>query len=164
MIVGDLSWDPAQHPGDQYWVTPFQSCAAPPSPLVTLTLQQDTRYPGSAIDITAANQKPAPIPFVWARSPEQLFSVSVTGPDGSPVSVKKELRWNLEPAHYSPGQWRHDPTFVPLLPEEPVTWTWKVSDDFDMSAPGTYHVSLGARIGYLNTTICSNNAEVTVER
>jgi hypothetical protein len=54
--------------------------------------------------------------------------------------------------------------FVALPPNENVRiWTWSVGDDFDMSAPGTYRVSLGGRIGYLNTTACSNTALVTVE-
>jgi hypothetical protein len=31
-----------------------------------------------------------------------------------------------------------------------------------MSVPGAYHVSMGGRIAYLDTTVCSNTAEVKV--
>lgn len=35
---------------------------------------------------------------------------------------------------------------------------------YDMPAPGTHGVSFGGRIGYLNATVCSNTAEVIVEK
>jgi hypothetical protein len=42
-------------------------------------------------------------------------------------------------------------------------FTWHLDEDFDLSAPGTYKVSLGGSFPYLNTTVCSNVAEVTVQ-
>jgi hypothetical protein len=58
----------------------------------------------------------------------------------------------------------HGPMFVPLPPGEDVSlWTWTVGDDFNMSEPGTYRVSLGGRFAYLKTTVCSNTLEVNVE-
>ena len=41
-------------------------------------------------------------------------------------------------------------------------WTWNIGEDFDLSEPGIYHVSLGGRLAYLDTTVCSNMAEVKV--
>jgi hypothetical protein len=57
----------------------------------------------------------------------------------------------------------HGLIFVPLPPHENVSlWTWKVGDDFSMSEPGTYKVSLGGNIAYLGTTVCSNIVDVNV--
>ncbi|MGA3261107.1 MAG: hypothetical protein ABSE35_19660 [Bryobacteraceae bacterium] len=56
------------------------------------------------------------------------------------------------------------PALVPLLPNEEISSMWKVGEDFDMSAPGVYRVSLGGPLEYLNTTVCSNTIDVTVDR
>jgi hypothetical protein len=165
VFVGGLSFDASQHPGGQPWITPFQACTAPERPLVTLRIEQGT-VPGSAsptVRISARNQTQQTVPFVGARSPEQLFSVTVLGPDGAPAKVAKGLEWNNEPIRSVAGLSGHGPTWVPIPPQEEVSiWTWSIGDDFDMSAPGTYRVSMGGRIGYLDTTVCSNTAEVTV--
>jgi hypothetical protein len=53
--------------------------------------------------------------------------------------------------------------FIPLPPQKDVTWDWRVGQDFDMSAPGIYSVSLGAKLDYLDAAVCSNTAYVTVK-
>jgi hypothetical protein len=163
--VGELSYDTSQHPGGQPWITPFQACAASEPPTVTLAVEQATVL-GSAsptVRISARNQTQQTVPFVGARSPQQLFSVTVLGPDGAPAKIAKGQEWMYEPVRSVAGLSGHGPTWVPLPPLEDVSiWTWRIGDDFDMSAPGTYRVSLGGRVGYLGTTVCSNTALVTV--
>jgi hypothetical protein len=160
-LVGGLA---EQHPSGQYWVTPFQECTAPEPPLVTLTIEQ-VRGPGitgPTVRVSARNQTQETLPFVKAP-PQQLYSASVLGPAGANANIV-EARQSM----YKPGGgplFFHGATFVALPPHEDVPiWTWSVGDDFDMSAPGTYRVSLGGRIDYLNTTVCSNTALVTVEK
>jgi len=163
-IVGDLAWDPAQHPGGQQWIAPFETCTVPPSPLVTLGVEQETKYlnPTPTVRITARNETPLPVLFAWAREPGMLFSVTVTDPTGAPAKISKQIEWKYQPVHDLSGTSGHTPFGVMLMPQEAPTWVWRVGDDFDMSAPGIYHVSLGGRLGYLDTTVCSNTAEVKV--
>jgi hypothetical protein len=70
-----------------------------------------------------------------------------------------------EPAVHDPLVHRRGfrSVFQPLAPYEDVSWIWRIGDDFDMSVPGTYRVSFGGRIGYLDTTVCSNTLWLTVE-
>jgi hypothetical protein len=35
--------------------------------------------------------------------------------------------------------------------------------DFDMTQPGHYQIRLGGKMNYLDTTICSNTLDVTIE-
>lgn len=165
IFVGGLSFDASQHPGGQPWITPFQACTASEPPTVTLKVEQAT-VPGSAsatVRISARNWTQQTVPFVGAIAPQQLFSVTVLGPDGAPAKVAKGQESMYEPVRNIASLSGHGPTWVPLPPLEDVSiWTWRIGDDFDMSAPGTYRVSLGGRIGYLDTTVCSNTALVTV--
>jgi hypothetical protein len=55
------------------------------------------------------------------------------------------------------------PVFQPIPPQEEVSWIWRIGDDFEMSVPGTYLVSFGGRIDYLDTTVCSNTLWLTVQ-
>jgi hypothetical protein len=159
-LVGGLA---EQHPNGQYWVTPFQECTAPERPLVTLIIEQVSGpgVTGPTVRVSARNQTPETLPFVKAP-PQQLYSASVLGPTGANANIAESRR-----SMYKPGGvlFQNGPMFVALPPHEDVpVWTWSVGDDFDMSAPGTYRVSLGGRIDYLNTTVCSNTALVTVQR
>jgi hypothetical protein len=57
----------------------------------------------------------------------------------------------------------HGRIFVPLPSFEDVSLcTWRVGDDFNMSEPGTYRVSLGGNRACLGATVCSNTAEVKI--
>jgi hypothetical protein len=165
-LVSNLSYDVSQHPGHQEWLTPFQACAAPERPMVSLTLEQVTgpTITIPTVRISGRNQTQRVLPFVGASSPEQLFSVTVLDPSGAPAKSIKGRESMYEPwSHNLGGGFGRAPIWVPLPPGEEVAMgMWKVGDDFDLSAPGTYRVSLGARIGYLDTTVCSNTVEVKV--
>jgi hypothetical protein len=95
---------------------------------------------------------------------QALFSTTVTDPTGAPAKIPKDREWTYRPLQGFSGGLSSSPFGVILLPHQDQTWTWAVGEDFDMSAPGTYHVSLGGSIGYLDTTVCSNTAAVTVEK
>ena len=102
--------------------------------------------------------------FVKAPPP-QLYSVTVLDQMGTPAKVAKGRGPMFEPAHDISVLIGHSPMFLALPPQQDAAvWTWKVGEDFDLSAPGTYYVSMGGRIAHLDTTICSNTAEVVVRQ
>ena len=161
VIVNDRS----QHPGYQPWIAPFQPCTADEPPVLTLTVEQATVSPTSppTVRISIQNQTQEPLPFVRGGAPEELFSVTVIGPSGDPAKVAKGREGLFEPLAISHlVRMGSEPLFFPLPPKEPQQWIWKVGDDFDMSEPGTYRISLGGRLAYLDTTVCSNTAEVII--
>jgi hypothetical protein len=167
MFVRSLSHDPTQRPDGQLWVKPFLPCSPPAAPRVTLRLEEVSR-PGitvPAVQVVARNETQETIPFVvGARSPLELFSATVTGPSGEHTEVPARLEVMYRPLRSTDGVFTaHSRIFVPLPPGEDVSlWTWTVGDDFNMSEPGTYRVSLGGRFAYLDTTVCSNTLEVNV--
>ena len=161
LLVSELSYDPGLHPGGQKWIAPFQSCASSPSPSVKLTLEPIAGQP-STVRLVARNLTEQPL-FLVQAPPQELFSVTVLDPSGAPARIASQQEAFYRPAPALAVAVGHSSAGVPLAPQEDVPlWTWRVGDDFDMSAPGTYQVSLGGRIDYLDTTICSNTAQVTV--
>lgn len=171
-LLRGLAWDARQHPGRQQRVTPFQACTPSQHPRVSLTIESatDAAIPGPAIRILIRNQTPQTVAFGKTASPTSLFSVTVIGPTGEPAKVIKEQEWLYKPIEPDNGNFDHRLTnafrlvFQPVPPGEDVSWIWKVGDDFDMSVPGTYRVSFGGRVDYLDSTICSNTLSVTVEK
>ena len=166
VVLRSLSHDPAQHPGGQLWVKPFLPCTASAVPRVTLRLEEVSR-PGSsvpAIRVVARNETKETIPFVGSWSLQELFSATVLGPSGERAEIPAALEWAYRPPRSTDGLLTiHGLVFAPLPPGEDVSLrTWNVGDDFDMSKPGTYRVSLGGRFAYLDTTVCSNTLEVNV--
>lgn len=169
-LMHGLAWDTKQHPGDQQWVTPFQECSPSGRELMSVTLVQthDQYYSGPAIRVTYRNLTAQPLAFVKTFSPMDLFSVTVLGPAGERVNVAKGRESMLEPIR------SHDPpvivvdtfrvVFWPLPQGEDASWIWRIGDDFDMSAPGTYRVSFGGRVDFLDTTMCSNILLMTVQK
>jgi hypothetical protein len=162
ILVPGLALDPKQHPGGQEWVTPFQPCTPSQPVLVTLTVEQMTvpNIDVPTVRISARNHTARTLPFASGH-PEQLYSVTVLDPTGAPAKIAKGREGMYRPVANGNG-----PVFLALPPQKDVplmTW-WRVGDDFDMSAPGLYHVSLGGRIGTIDSTVCSNVAEVRVER
>ena len=118
-----------------------------------------------AVRISVVNQTPQTIAFAGARSPQQLFSVTVLGPDGTPAKVARGEERMYHPVNDLGGISGHAPIFSGLPPQKDgVIWTWRVGDDFDMSSPGIYRVSLGGRLPYLDTRVCSNTAEIIVAK
>ena len=163
MLVPELAFDAKQHPGGQPRVTPHQACTTSGAPPVTLMIEQVNEARSAlAVRISARNQTPQTLAFVRSASTADLSSVIVLGPTGGPAKVKKGQggcigRCTTSHAIVS------GPQLLPLPPQEDVTLRiWRVADDFDISAPGTYHISLGGRITFLDTTVCSNTAEVKV--
>jgi hypothetical protein len=90
--------------------------------------------------------------------------VTVLDPTGARVKFATGKEWMFDPAPGLEHAAGNLPTFMALPPQNDVSWIWRVGEEFDMSAPGTYRVSLGGRVPYLDTTVCSNTAEVTVEK
>jgi hypothetical protein len=169
MFVSDLTVDATQHPGGQPNVALAQVCSASIPTLVSLTAQQVSE-PGSrgpVLRITARNHTSKALAFVWAPSPAEIFSVTVLDPNGRLAKVAHGREWlyvSKGPGVESLLGESHT-GFVPLPPQDDVVLsTWRIGEDFDMSNPGTYTVSFGGRISYLDTTVCSNATTVTVER
>jgi hypothetical protein len=164
IIMPGVVYDPTQHPGHQPWVTPFQACTASEPPVLTLAAEQANGLgvTGPAVRLSLRNQTQQAVAFVGAPT-EELFSVTVLRPSGAPAAVLKGVEWMFEPSSKShKPQVGREPTFAPIPPQGVSSWIWNVGNTFDMSEPGVYHVSLGGRITYLDTTICSNMAEVKV--
>jgi hypothetical protein len=166
MVVRSLSYDPALHPSGQLWVKPFQPCKPLADPLVTLRLEDVSgpSFNGPTIRVVGRNQTPETIPFVGGWSPQELLSATVLSPSGEHAEIPVRLEAMYRPLRSTDGVLTtHGRVFVPLSPhEEHSLWNWKVGDDFDMSSPGAYRISLGGRMAYLGTTVCSNTLEVNV--
>ncbi len=167
-LVGGLALDAKQHPGDQPRVTPFQSCAPSEHSVAYLTIEQstDATVTGPTVRISVRNQTSQTLAFVKTGSPAELYSVTVMGPTGDRIKVTRGQEWMYEPVKRGNLAGlinRGGPVFQPIPPEDEVSWIWRIGDDFDMSAPGTYRVSFGGRIDYLDTTVCSNTLSMTVE-
>jgi hypothetical protein len=161
-LVPALAVDKKQHPNGQPWVKPFQACKESDRSAVTLSIEPMKRD-SPAVRITARNNTDRTLPYVMA-APEELYSVTVLGPAGIPAKIFQRQESMFEPDKGASHLFFNGPTFVALPPhgEVPV-WTWDVGNTFDLSLPGTYQVSLGGRIEFLDSTICSNTAEVVVQ-
>ncbi len=148
--------DPKQRPGGQEWITPFQQCSASEHSPVTL-LMQNAAKTGTTVEVYARNNSEQILPFLGA-APQRLFSATVFGPGGAPAKIAKGRE-----EMYKPLLMTSAPVLIVLQPHEDThLWTWDVGADFDLSAPGTYRVSLGGRIGFLDATLCSNAVDVIV--
>lgn len=161
MFVPRIAFDDQQRSGGQSRIAPFQGCTASEPPLPSLAVEPVTG-PGivmPAVRISARNQTPQTLVFVMTQSPTELFSATVLGPTGTPasVNVKKEPQPDIEHLIVPGGTMG-----VLLAPQQAISWIWWIGDEFDVSAPGTYRVSLGGRIGFLDTTVCSNILQVTI--
>jgi len=154
-----------QHPAGQWYATPFQACTSSEPAILTLTIEQKTLpdiTSGPVIHISARNVSDRALPFLYARSPGQLFSVTLLEPGGGKAQIPKDQQWVYHSASDAPPASVHGPMGTALAPGEEFGWDWRPGSDFNMSAPGTYHLSLGGRIEYLDTTACSNIIDVIV--
>jgi len=158
-----------QHPGQQRYVTPSQTCTPSEPQVLTLSIEQE---PGSSdggsgplIHISARNVSGQVVPFVRTGSPAQIFSITLQEPGGGKARIPKEQEWLYHPISELPAgtlAGGHVPVGMALEPGHEATWDWRPGSDFNMSAPGTYRLSLGGRIEYLDTTACSNIVDVIV--
>jgi hypothetical protein len=162
-----LVHDPAQHRESKPWIAPFKPCkpAEPAMAELTVAPGNSNSFGAPTLEISVSNLTAKILPFVVAL-PEELFSVSVFGPAGAPVKTKgKDYMFDETPGPRFSLAFGTTPSLLILPPgKDGHFWTWNIGDDFDMSQPGTYHVSLGGRIAYLDTTVCSNTAEITVAK
>jgi hypothetical protein len=166
-LVFLLSVNTEEHPGSQLRVTPFQTCRASQPQMISLTLEQvnDPNYLGPAVRISTRNETPQTLAFATTPTPTELFSVTVLDPAGAPAKIigGQERLYGPVGRDLGLAVRDHSTMFVPLPPQEDVAWgIWRIGEDFDMSALGTYQVRIGGRIHYLDTTVCSNTALVTV--
>jgi hypothetical protein len=166
-LVGpEVAWDAAQHPGQQIRVTPNQPCKPSEPALLLLSVEQvpDAGGPGPELRISVRNVTRGTVAVFPTASPTYQFSATVLNELGEPVGVPVGQAWQYRPLEgVSVGNSEgYSTRFFPIPPQESASWTWRVGDDLNMSARGTYRVSLGGRIPYLNTTVCSNVAEVVV--
>lgn len=154
-------------------------CMPVANPVVALELEQFTppsgwTYQGPTLKITPRNLTSESVPYLGGVSPRLLYSYRVTGPNGEALRPLAGI--DCPDRDCSPGRGPvlssgpiispHDTkpgSFLALKPGEETYWFWQVGNEFDMSAPGVYRVSLGAKLEYLNTTVCSNVAAVTVK-
>jgi hypothetical protein len=151
--------------GGQIRPTPSQQCAPPASPILSLALGQSPTAAGHepVIHVSARNLTERPVAFFKEKSPADMFSVTVIDPRGGQARIlraKDYLYHPNPPATVASSR----PSEAVLPPNAETSWDWRMGEDFDMSAPGVYRVSLGARLGYLNTAVCSNTLEVNVEK
>ena len=150
--------------------TPLSTLATadcvPSSPaLISIQLQQIPIW-DRALWVWYRNLTQSPIPFIGIPGPSKLFELRVIGPDGKPAKIQPARECAFKdcpspPGHVDVGS--GGMAIQVLHPLKDVEEYWMVGQDFDMSAPGTYQVSLGAKLKYLNTTVCSNVATVTVK-
>lgn len=157
-------------------VPPFQPCTASSPPILSLRVEQVQQVrtrphapTGPLVRITVRNLTSEMLPFLSHVDVAGLFSVSVFGSDGHRAAIPSN-----QTCYYQQCDPRSDPTLhesciahctpglLPLLPQQDVTIDWYPGEDFDMSTPGLYQVSLGAKLDYLDTTVCSNIASVAV--
>ncbi len=162
-LTSKLRGDPRK--AFQWRVAPFQACIPSSQEPISLSIGQvrESGYPGPAIRVVVRNESSNALPFLWAPSATVLFSVTVLTPTGVPAKVTNGLEWMYEPIHDLEHIFGRGPGFAPLMPQQEFSWTWRVGEDFEMSTPGSYRVSFGGRLNYLDATVCSNVAEVTVE-
>jgi len=155
-----------QHPGGQPFVTPFQPCTPSDPPVLTLAIEQDpsslTGANGPLIHVSARNVSGRLLPFVWASPPGYLFSVTLLEPGGGKAPIPKDREWVYHPLQPDRLVGGHGPIGKALKPGDEATWDWRPGNDFDMSTPGTYRLSLGGPIEYLSTSACSNTIDVIV--
>jgi len=150
--------------------TPLSTLAAadcvPSSPaLISIQLQQVPIWDG-ALWVWYRNLTQSPIPFIVIPGPSKLFELRVIGPDGKPAKIQPNKECTFKNCPSAPGHvdiGSGGMMVEELQPLKDFEEYWMVGQDFDMSAPGTYQVSLGAKLKYLNTTVCSNVATVTVK-
>jgi hypothetical protein len=160
-----------KHAGGQWNVAPFQSCTPSQPPVLTLAIEQETLRPdaasGPVVHISARNVSGRVAPFAWTLSPGQLFSVTLLEPGGGRARIPKEKELLYHPISEAPAGTvaigGHAPMGMALAPGEEFSWDWRVASDFDVSTPGTYRLSFGGPLEYLNTTVCSNTIDVTVK-
>jgi hypothetical protein len=156
-------------------IAPFQSCTPSSPAAVSLRVEQLTpqpwwTYQGPTVRMIVRNLTSQTLPFLRGALAE-LFSVTVLDPNGQRAKIPA-----AQACYYKKCDPKSDPTifeactacgppfFSPLPPHsEDDSWIWQVGQDFDMSAPGVYSVSLGAKLDFLDATVCSNIANVTVK-
>jgi hypothetical protein len=163
-MAAALVHDPAQHPGRKPWIAPFKPCEPVEPPLTQLTLTQGstTNFGTPTVEISVRNLRSETLPFIVAV-PQELFSVSVFDVTGKPVKTKgKDYMFDQTDTPLSLA-FNSTASLLFLPPGKDIHfWTWNIGDDFDLSEPGIYHVSLGGAIAYLGTTVCSNTVEIKV--
>lgn len=169
VVIGAAAWDAAQHPGEQPRVTPFQACIPSQHPILALTIEQttDPNYAGAAVRLTYRNLTQQTIPLAESGSPADLLSAVVLAPSGQRATVAKGMEWLYEPLRpndFSTLESRPRILFQPLPPSGTISWMWRIGGDFDLSSRGLYQVSLGGRISYLDTTVCSNTLWLNVAK
>jgi len=174
MAIGQLLlryWTADPVPGRR--MASLEFCRPSSPEIVSLRLEQisppeadDSR--GPTIRLTARNQTSETIPFLSPMvNPLQLFSVAVLDPTRQPTKEAcsyercEPKSGPTRPTDFISGV--GPPFFIALPPQKDVSWTWKIGRDFDMSAPGIYSVRIGAAVGYLSSTVCSNTALVAVK-
>jgi hypothetical protein len=181
MLGGTLLRSSKQHPGGQIRATPFQACTASEPPVLALSVEQ-AAGPGNAalgpmVRVTVRNVSNRVVPFFWTASPTEIFSATVLGPDGGRADVPEAQDYLYHPLAELPAPKVKNasglvltgvvggsgPMGLALAPGAEATWDWRVGSDFDMTASGTYRLSLGGTLDYLNTTVCSNTIDVTVK-
>ena len=154
------------HRGGQTLAAPFQPCTPSEPPTLSLSIEPVPRAPGTGplIRTRLRNLTQEPLALLQLELAGPTFPVTVLDPAGSHAAIAKEREWLYGPGMASLTLAFIPPALVPLLPNEEISSMWKVGEDFDMSAPGVYRVSLGGPLDYLNTTVCSNTIDVTVDK
>jgi hypothetical protein len=141
-------------------ITPFRRCVPSGREIVSLRVEQMPDPPrldhGPTARVTVQNLTSEALPFLTSRDPVEVFSATALSSSGQPARLRGCLFTACaEGSGYAAS-------FILLQPLEKKTWVWFLGHDFDMSAAGTYKVSLGAKLEYLETTVCSNIADVRV--
>jgi len=157
-------------------IVPFEACAPSSPAIISLRLEQMTpetwwTYQGPTVRMTVRNLTSETLPFLRGSFAE-LFSATVLDPHARQAEIPaaqacyyKKCDPKSDPTVVESGSAGFGPAFFQPLPprDDDNSWIWYVGQDFDMSAPGIYSVSLGAKLDYLDTTVCSNTAFVTVK-
>jgi hypothetical protein len=174
-----LHW--SQMPGSSASEALQPVCSTPASPLVALELRHITPEPywtfqGATLEITIRNLTTETLPYLYGQ-PRDLYTYRVIGPNGQALQPVPGIDCPNRDCSERPGQTVESNTsiihtiydtkaggFMALKPQDNGNyWFWKIGEEFDMSQPGMYSVSLGSNLTYLDTNVCSNVVFVTVK-
>ena len=97
-LVHQVASDAAQHPDGQRWITPFQQCKPSEPAFASLVIEPATVPPsgGPAVHILVRNLTQRTLAFLMAP-PEELFSVTVLSPSGTPAKIRGDKEWLFRP-------------------------------------------------------------------
>lgn len=153
--------------GGQVRPAPFQACVPSEPRILSLTIEppahSQTSYDATLFRVSIRNLTEGRL-AILAGSVDDMFSATVLGPSDARATIRKDRDFLYHPISELPPltPMGHSGGIIPMLEaNEETSFRWQ--PDFDMTQPGHYQIRLGGKMNYLDTTICSNTLDVTIE-